>query len=155
MMGKKNIAIALGSNLGDRLGIIQEAVSILKTDFLENAELSSILETPPWGIEDQPPFLNAVLVGDSEWKPAAIVNFLKNLERDLGRKSREKNGPREIDLDLLAVEDEIYSGEGVEVPHPGIASRDFVLSPLAEVWPQWVHPVLKKTTLEMKAELAS
>lgn len=152
-MGKKHIAIALGSNLGDRLGIIQEAVSVLKTEFLENAVLSSVLETPPWGITEQPAFLNAVIVGDSEWKPAAIVNFLKNLERSLGRKSREKNGPREIDLDLLAVEDVVYEGEGVQVPHPGLQDREFVLAPLSEVWPDWVHPLSKKTTLELRADL--
>lgn len=152
MLGRHRIAIGLGSNLGDRLGNISEAAQILKADVLENAVLSTVIETKPWGILDQPHFLNAVLVGDSEWKPAALVNYLKILERDLGRKSREKNGPREIDLDLLAVGDMVYEGEGVVVPHPGIANRDFVLIPFAEVWSDWVHPILHKTVSELLSQ---
>ena len=149
------VAIALGANLNDRLQTIQKAFSALQGDFLENARLSSVYETKPWGGIPQPDFMNAVVVGETEWKAPAIVNYLKTLEKDLGRRSRERNGPREIDLDLLLIEDQVYEGPGVSVPHPGIADRSFVLNPLKELWPEWVHPKLGLSVNEMLKRLNS
>lgn len=143
MMQKTKVAIGLGSNLGNRLEMLREAASILQKDVLEEVRSSAVYETAPWGITDQPPFLNAVLVGISEWKPAALVNYLKTLENQLGRTKTVQNGPRELDLDLLAFGETVFESEGVCVPHPGIPSRDFVLVPLLETWPDWVHPIEK------------
>lgn len=135
------VAIALGSNLGDRLATIHAAIARLKEDALEEAVVSSIYESPPWGpIADQPAFLNAVIVGVTDWKAPALLNFLKSLETELGRKTGPKYGPRVLDLDLLAVGDVVWKGEGIEVPHPRLTERDFVLLPLAEVWSRWIHP---------------
>jgi 2-amino-4-hydroxy-6-hydroxymethyldihydropteridine diphosphokinase len=149
MLQKIKIAIALGSNLGDRKVTIEKAFERMSEEFLEGAKLSTLHETKPWGIKEQPDFLNAVAIGYSEWKPPAIVNYLKNLERDLGRTNTVKNGPRVIDLDLLIWGDHKWDSEGVTVPHPGMTERDFVLLPLKELWPEWVHPIKKKSVREL------
>lgn len=142
MKQRHKVAIGLGANLGDRLENLKRAAEKLSEEFLEEVVSSSVYESEPWGIEDQPRFLNAVIVGTSEWKPPAMVNYLKNLERELGRTPGVRNGPREIDLDLLAWGEESWNQDGVEVPHPRLPFRDFVLLPLAEVWAQWKHPAL-------------
>lgn len=149
------IAIGLGTNLGDRLKNLQAAVERICQDVLVEPQASPVYETEPWGITDQPHFLNAVLVGETEWQPAAILNYLKITERELGRTDTVKNGPRVIDLDLLVYGAETFSGEGVEVPHPGMPTRDFVLVPLVQVWPAWVHPRLKLTAEKLLAALPS
>ncbi len=133
------VAIGLGGNLGERLKNLSVAAHRLSEEFLEGAVSSSVYESEPWGIVEQPKFLNAVVVGLSEWKPPAMVNYLKNLERELGRTPGVRNGPREIDLDLLIWGNGSWNQDGVEVPHPRMASRDFVLLPLAEIWPEWIH----------------
>lgn len=145
------IAVALGSNLGDREAFLRSAAATLALDFLERASGSSIYETEPWGVSDQPMYLNAVVVGWSEWKPPAVLNFLKQLERDLGRQQTVRFGPREIDLDLLAYGEQTWNSDGLIVPHSRLAEREFVLVPLAEVWPEWRHPGLGKTALEILA----
>ena len=134
------VAIGLGGNLGNRLESLSKAAGCLAEEFLQDAVGSSVYESEPWGIADQPKFLNAVVVGLCEWKPPAVVNYLKDLERELGRQAGVRNGPREIDLDLLAWGEESWHQEGVEVPHPRMLVRDFVLLPLAEIWPEWKHP---------------
>ncbi|MBI4403284.1 MAG: 2-amino-4-hydroxy-6-hydroxymethyldihydropteridine diphosphokinase [Deltaproteobacteria bacterium] len=149
---KAKVAIGLGSNLGDRKAVIRKAIQVLCDEFLENPLASSIYESEPWGKQDQPRFLNAVVIGQSEWKPPAIVNYLKNLERELGRTRFEKWGSREIDLDLLVYANVIFEGEGTLVPHPYLAERAFVLAPLSEVWGDWLHPIKRKTASELWAE---
>ncbi|MGE3759366.1 MAG: 2-amino-4-hydroxy-6-hydroxymethyldihydropteridine diphosphokinase, partial [Pseudobdellovibrionaceae bacterium] len=108
MIPHTRIAIALGSNLGDRKTAILKAVEIMADDFLKKHELSAIYATEPWGITDQPRFLNAVVVGETDWKPPANLNYLKDLERKLGRTETIKNGPRVIDLDLIVFGNETW-----------------------------------------------
>jgi 2-amino-4-hydroxy-6-hydroxymethyldihydropteridine diphosphokinase len=148
------VAIGLGANLGDRLGTLAKAATELAEDFLEGAVVSSVYESPPWGVKEQPDFLNAVIVGESEWRPPAILNYLKDLESRLGRKPGPKYGPRIIDLDILAYGETEWSGDGIEVPHPRLTERDFVLLPLKEVWPGWRHPRLGRTVETLCADLA-
>lgn len=143
------IAIGLGSNLGDRLAKLQEATKTLTEEFLEEAKFSKVYESEPWGIKEQPKFLNAVITGYCDWKPPGLLNYLKNLERDLGRTAAVKNGPRVLDLDLLCFGEELFEAEGLKIPHPGIPDRDFVLLPLNDVWPEWKHPALGITVSEM------
>ena len=152
MKQKTSVIIALGTNLGDRQKYLQAAVERLSEEFLENAVTSSVYESEPWGEIDQPKFLNMVIRGLSEWKPPAIVNFLKTVERDLGRTQTKKNGPREIDLDLIAYGEMSWESEGVSVPHPSMLDRSFVLFPLAEVWPEWRHPLNQKTAASLVEE---
>lgn len=143
------VVIGLGSNVGDRLKYLKQAAEILAFDCLENAQSSSVYESPPWGPIVQGDFLNAVLVGVTEWKPPALVNYLKGLERKLGRSPGPLYGPREIDLDLIAYGKQEWKTDGVTVPHPRLASRDFVLLPLREVWPAWVHPAQNQDLEEL------
>ena len=136
-----DIAIGLGSNLGDRLRIIREAALILASDFLEDATSSKVYESEPWGdVKDQPHYLNAVIRGRCEWKPPAIVNYLKVLERQLGREPGPKYTARLIDLDLIAFGEMTWEGDGISVPHKCSHQRDFVLLPMMDVWPNWIDP---------------
>ncbi|MBI3295258.1 MAG: 2-amino-4-hydroxy-6-hydroxymethyldihydropteridine diphosphokinase [Deltaproteobacteria bacterium] len=146
-------AIALGSNLGDRLLFIQTAAGHIGQDVLTNARLSTVYETPPWGITDQPRFLNAVIVGETDWKAPAILNYLKDLEREMGRRHSQVNGPREIDLDLIALGSAIERTPAIEVPHPRCYDRAFVVKPLCDVWPEWRHPIFGLTARERLASL--
>ncbi len=137
MHPKVKIAIGLGSNLGNREENIRNAFARLSEEFLEDAKLSSLIETEPWGVKDQPKFLNAVCTGLSEWDPPAIVNYCKVLERELGRTDSVKYGPRLIDMDLLLFGNKKWNSDGVIVPHPEMLKRDFVMRPLLEIWPDW------------------
>lgn len=144
--------MGLGGNLQDPSQRILEAMKILASEFLEDMRPSSLFETLPWGVENQPNFLNAAVIGYSEWKPPAVVNYLKTLERRLGRTERVRFGPREIDLDLLLYGEGVWKSDGVDVPHPRMSERSFVLVPLLELIPQWLHPVDQKTIGELCKE---
>jgi 2-amino-4-hydroxy-6-hydroxymethyldihydropteridine diphosphokinase len=147
------VALGLGGNLGDRLGVLRQAVEKLSLDVLQGAKSSSVYETPPWGILNQPDFLNLVVTGDSQWQPPAILNYAKSLERELGRQPGERFGPRLIDIDLIAYGEQVWDSEGLAVPHPRMAERSFVLHPLRELWPEWTHPVSGKTVTTLCDEL--
>ena len=146
------IAIALGANLGDRLHTLRAAAAKISEEVLEEVLTSQVYETPPWGITEQPTFYNAVMTGICDWKPPALLNYLKQLEREMGRVSTVKNGPRVLDLDIIAYGNEIWESEGLSVPHRHLAERDFVLVPLSEIWAEWKHPKLAKTAQELLQE---
>lgn len=137
-------AIGLGSNLGDRLGNLRQAVERLRKQGSVLAT-SSVYETPPFGVTSQPRFLNAALILETEGTPPLLLSILKGIEKEMGRKKRERWGPREIDLDLLLIPDLTYEDESLKIPHPELAKRAFVLVPLAEIAPDWIHPVLGLT----------
>ena len=153
MNSKIKVAVAMGSNLGDREKNIRLAAQNLQGKLLENSTLSSLIETAPWGFLEQPNFLNAVIVGFSDRTPPEILSCLKTIEREMGRVLTFRNGPRVIDLDLICYGLEISESEGVVVPHPRMSERDFVLSPLLEVWPEWTHPILRKDVRNLLADL--
>lgn len=150
-MDTHRIAIALGSNLGDRLGFICHAAERLSTELLDRSTLSSIYETPPWGFTEQATFLNAVIVGWTDVAPLDVLAFLHRLESELGRLPSFRYGPRVIDLDLVVYSDRIFDHPELKVPHSELAHRSFVLIPLAEVWPEWEHPMFGLTPNQMLA----
>ena len=125
------VFVGLGSNLGDREAAIRRASALIGA-----RRLSAIVETEPWGLEEQPPFLNAVAELDTELPPRALLDVLLEVERQLGRERvGPRWGPRTIDLDLLVYGDQTIDEPGLVVPHPYLKERRFVLEPLAELAP--------------------
>lgn len=140
--------VGLGSNVGDRCQNVRAAVDALG-DSAELYRVSDLYETAPVGYLDQPWFLNAVV--ELRWARGSVelLARLKEIERALGRKPRFRDGPREIDLDLLLFGNEISSSEELTVPHPRMHERRFVLDPLVEIAPDAFHPLLCKTAREL------
>jgi len=136
------VVIALGSNLGDRRANIVDAARELARLFT-TFQLSSLIETAPVGegLEFDPPYLNAVAVGESELPPAAIMDRLREIEAARGRTRPYQGAPRTLDLDLILAGDVMIEEPGLQVPHPRFRDRLFVLEPLAEVAPDLVDPV--------------
>lgn len=145
------VYIALGSNLGDRPANLKQAITSL-TPQMEVKAKSSVYETPPWGFEDQPKFLNQVIKVKTYLEPEPLLKHLKRLEIALGRKESFPNGPRLIDLDILFYDDRVLNTPSLVIPHPRLQERGFVLLPLMEIEPDLVHPVSKKTVREMAAQ---
>jgi 2-amino-4-hydroxy-6-hydroxymethyldihydropteridine diphosphokinase len=134
--------VGLGSNVGDREQMLWGAIHMLAFNpEVDVAAVSSIRETDPVGLLDQPPFLNAAVALDTELDPRALLDLLLSVERELGR-TREgpRFGPRTIDLDLLLYGDEVVDEPGLTVPHPRVHERRFALEPLAELDPDLVVP---------------
>jgi 2-amino-4-hydroxy-6-hydroxymethyldihydropteridine diphosphokinase len=149
------IAIALGSNLGDRRQHIETAIDLLMPH-LRQALVSSFLDTAPEGVSDQQPrYLNAALVGEAQLLPQAMLKRLLSIEEQLGRTRPYWGAPRIIDLDLILYGDVQLREPGIQVPHPRFRERTFVLGPLNEIAPELVDPVTGKTIGELHAELVS
>jgi 2-amino-4-hydroxy-6-hydroxymethyldihydropteridine diphosphokinase len=143
-MSSRIVYLALGTNLGDRLGNLQAAVLALPPALIV-LKRSSIYETPPWGLTDQPVFLNMVLSGKTQLTPLALLAYLKHLETQLGRLPSTRYGPRKIDIDILFYDDIILNTPELTIPHPNLHERAFVLVPMMDLAPEFVHPVLGKS----------
>jgi 2-amino-4-hydroxy-6-hydroxymethyldihydropteridine diphosphokinase len=133
------IYLALGSNLGDRRANLSTAVERLREQVAILA-LSSLYETEPAYVTDQPRFLNAVLRGRTTLAAPALLAFVKRIERELGRAAGRRYGPRIVDIDLLLYDERTIDTPELTVPHPRMAERPFVLAPLAEIAPDLVPP---------------
>jgi 2-amino-4-hydroxy-6-hydroxymethyldihydropteridine diphosphokinase len=141
--------IALGSNIGDREGNLRRAVEAIGQE-TRVLDVSSVYETEPMYYEDQAPFLNCVIAVETGLRPSALLARLKAVERKMGRRrTRSRYGPRIIDLDILFYGSEVISGPSLEIPHPKVAERAFVLVPLKEIRPRLVHPASKETVTGM------
>jgi 2-amino-4-hydroxy-6-hydroxymethyldihydropteridine diphosphokinase len=146
------IYLGLGTNLGDRAANLQAAVAGLAKK-LNVTAVSPIYETPPWGITDQPDFLNMCLTAETDLPPNELLALLKTLEKEIGRAPGERWGPRLIDIDLLFYANQIIETEKLTIPHPELPERAFVLRPLVDVAPNFVHPVLGKTMAALAAKV--
>jgi 2-amino-4-hydroxy-6-hydroxymethyldihydropteridine diphosphokinase len=142
------VYLALGSNLGDRHANLRAAVKALAPG-VRVLEESRIYETPAWGYEDQPPFLNMALKAETSLQPEALLAHVKQLESDLGRTPSFHWGPRLIDIDVLFYDDLVLDTPGLTIPHPRLHERAFVLVPLADIAPALLHPATGKTVQQM------
>jgi len=143
------IYLGLGTNLGDRLRNLQKAIGSLSRVMSVTA-VSPIYQSDPWGVTDQPPFLNMCLSATTPLNPKTLLHFLKNLETELGRQKTIKWGPRLIDIDILLYDDKIIDTNHLTIPHPHMTERAFVLVPLADIAPDLIHPIHNKTIAELK-----
>ena len=144
------VYLAFGSNIGNRLANLKQAVASLSPQ-LEVKKKSRIYETPPWGYEDQPLFLNMAVMAKTYLDPEPLLKHLKRLEVALGRKESFRNGPRLIDIDILFYDNLILKTPTLTIPHPRLHERAFVLAPLMDIDQELEHPVLGKTIWEIIA----
>jgi 2-amino-4-hydroxy-6-hydroxymethyldihydropteridine diphosphokinase len=145
-----SVFLGLGSNQGEKIKNCEQAIEeILKLEEGFLLSRSSWYYSEPWGRDDQDWFINGVIQIRTELCPDELLMKFKEIEKRLGRKNREKWGPRVIDIDILFYDDLFLESPEMDIPHPRILERNFVLIPLAEIAPQFVHPVLKKTIKEL------
>jgi 2-amino-4-hydroxy-6-hydroxymethyldihydropteridine diphosphokinase len=142
------VYLALGANLGNRLESLKAALAALPPTVTVMAE-SPVYETPPWGVTDQPAFLNMVVQGETDQEPQELLKQLKLLETRLGRLPSIRYGPRKIDLDILFYDDIVLASPELILPHPHLHERAFVLVPFADLAPDLVHPLLGQPVREL------
>jgi 2-amino-4-hydroxy-6-hydroxymethyldihydropteridine diphosphokinase len=148
-----NVFLLLGSNLGDRKLFLQQAILHIAYDIAPTQKISSVYETQSWGKTDEPDYLNMVVELETELSAQTILDKILAIEQVMGRVREEKWGSRIIDIDILYYNDAIINEPGLHVPHPQLHNRRFTLEPLAEIAPDFIHPVLKKNNLWLKNEL--
>ena len=153
-MSKSTVYLALGTNLGDRPGNLQNAIAGLPP-VVTVLESSPVYETLPWGVTDQPAFLNMVIKAETHSEPLELMKHLKLLETRLGRLPSIRYGPRLIDIDLLFYDDLILNTAELTIPHPNLHERAFVLVPLSDLAPEFIHPVTGKTVRQLLAEVSA
>jgi 2-amino-4-hydroxy-6-hydroxymethyldihydropteridine diphosphokinase len=142
---KNVVYIGLGSNKGDKLSFLRKSVEKINADKKCSIEISSsVYETKPLGNRKQENYLNAVIKISTEYSLTELFNFIKSIEKELGRSKTGRWGDREIDMDILFYNDLVYSDNMITIPHKGIVSRDFVLVPLCEINSSLIHPELKQ-----------
>lgn len=149
------VHIGIGSNLGDREQHCLKAIRLFSDKGVLVRRRSSMYETEPWGVKDQPRFVNMAIEGETALTPARLLEVLKMIEDEVGRVETFRWGPRVIDLDILLYDDLVMSTPELTIPHPRMHEREFVLRPLAEIAPDKTHPVLKKTVKELLSDLST
>jgi len=145
------VYLSLGANIGDRAQNIARATAALAGRGVRVTRQSPLYETEPVEMTSESWFLNCVVEAETDLTPDQLMRALLGIERELGRERRVARGDRPIDIDILLYGSSVVRSEEVEIPHPRMAERRFVLAPLAEIAPQTVHPVLKKTVAALLA----
>ena len=146
------VFLSLGSNLGDRQMNLSKAMHLLKPEVCIDS-VSSLYETEPWGVHEQPSFLNCALAANTALTPHELLAKLKSIEKDMGRQPTIRNGPRLIDLDILLYDELILSTDDLIIPHPRMLERAFVLVPLAEIAGSLIHPINKLSFRQLESDI--
>ncbi len=156
MSGKTNnynqLILSLGGNQGDIKKTFLSAKNNIAQEIGTIVKESSIYQTQAWGVENQPDFLNQVIVVETKLSPITILEKCLVIEMELGRKRMKRWGERTIDIDLLFFNSEIIQTENLQIPHPKISERNFILHPLAEIIPEFIHPILNKSISQLKID---
>ena len=152
-MDKQLLVLHLGSNMGNRIDYLNKALKLLELEFGKALKISSIYETKAWGNNNQPDFLNLAAIYETAISPQTILKTIKKLETEIGRKTRENWHEREIDIDIIFYGNEIVKELNLEIPHAQIPNRRFVLVPLNEICPEYIHPLFNKTVAELLKEV--
>jgi 2-amino-4-hydroxy-6-hydroxymethyldihydropteridine diphosphokinase len=139
------VYLLIGGNMGDRMANLAQAIHLINQEIGPIQLTSSIYETAAWGNTNQSDFLNQALFLHTQLDASSLMNKLLEIEIEMGRKRAIPMGPRTIDLDIIYYNDMIISNELTCIPHPKITARRFVLMPLVEIAPQYIHPLLNKT----------
>lgn len=147
------VYLALGTNLGDRMKNLTQTIAALTPD-VQVIDQSSVYETPPWGVLNQPKFLNQVVKAETHLEPLDLLTYLKDIERRMGRRKTYRYGPRVIDIDILFFDDWVLDLPGLSIPHPRLHERGFVLVPLCEIAPDLRHPVFDRKINELLEDVS-
>lgn len=149
------VYLGIGSNLGIREDNCLMAISLLEENGLKIIKRSAMHETTPWGVKDQPKFINMAIEAETDISPLELLSLIKKIEGDMGRQPAVKWGPRVIDIDILLYGDKLLCEADLTIPHPLMQEREFVLRPLSEIAPDIMHPVLGKTMKELFDAIAA
>lgn len=144
-----DVFLLLGSNVGDRKWFLESAKAEIEQAIAPVLMVSSIYETQAWGKTDEADYLNQVLLLKTSIEPRIILDKILVIEKELGRERIEKWGARTIDIDILFYGDQIINEPDLIIPHPQLHKRKFTLEPLAEIAPDFVHPVFKQSVLKL------
>ena len=144
-----HVYLMIGGNIGNRLDNLENARNSIHKRCGAIQKQSSIYETEAWGMKDQPAFYNQALCIETALSPEELMAMLLSIETSMGRERLIPLGPRTIDLDIIYYNQTIIEAQGLIIPHPRLAARNFVLAPLVEIAPDFVHPVLKKTNFQL------
>lgn len=146
------MSLLFGSNLGDRTLHIQRAMKSVQDEVGKAEKISSIYETEPWGVSDQPNYLNAAMIIHTHLSPQQLLSLLKRIEMEEGRVDQKKYASRTLDIDILFYDDLVLNSKEVTIPHPKLHLRKFALVPLAELGMNLIHPTLNKSIDELLKE---
>lgn len=145
--------IGIGSNLGNRHENCLHAIELLEKRGITVKKKSSLYETEPWGVNDQPRFINMVVEIETTLEPKELLSLLKGIEKEIGRQDSFHWGPRIIDLDILLFNTLVLNEENLKIPHPFLHEREFVLRPLNEIAPDVIHPLFHMSIDELSQRL--
>lgn len=153
IMKQHHVMISLGSNQGNRLALIESCIALIHNEVAVVVKVSKIYETPSWGFESDP-FYNCVLLLHTSKAPQKLLNQLLKVEKKLGRVRNQVAAyqPRPIDIDIIAFDEDIVATETLQIPHPHLQDRKFVLQPMLDLGSNWVHPIVKKSIAQLLAE---